>query len=265
VDVYKKIILENGRKTPKKIAIGLNSMKGVRAIEQAEDFHNVVIVTPRDLGKENQIITDNPEFKLIQLLRSGEVEGVVRGELSARKFKDAIKKLLKEENPQRTSLIKIRDSTFYLSPVGIDEGKNIDEKLEIAEKTAKILVDFGLNPYVGILSAGRLEDVGRTEVVDQSIFDGKSLESILRNRGFEVKHFGILIEEAVKECNILIAPDGIVGNYLFRIMVLVGSGEGFGAPYLIPWVVVDTSRASPYYSNAIFHAAALASLDKENQ
>jgi predicted methyltransferase MtxX (methanogen marker protein 4) len=72
------------------------------------------------------------------------------------------------------------------------------------------------------------------------------------------RHYEILIEDAVKTCGVIIAPDGISGNLIFRTLVFLGGGHGHGAPVLnIGKIFVDTSRASPDYTNALLLAASL--------
>jgi predicted methyltransferase MtxX (methanogen marker protein 4) len=81
-------------------------------------------------------------------------------------------------------------------------------------------------------------------------------ELVARRAGAE--HCEILIEDAAKTCGLIIAPDGICGNLIFRTLTFLGAGHGHGAPVLnIPVIFVDTSRASPDYTNALSLAAAL--------
>ncbi len=71
-------------------------------------------------------------------------------------------------------------------------------------------------------------------------------------------HCEILIEDAVQTCGLIIAPDGISGNLIFRTLVFLGGGHGHGAPVVnISRIFVDTSRASPNYANALLLAASL--------
>jgi len=71
-------------------------------------------------------------------------------------------------------------------------------------------------------------------------------------------HCEILIEDAVKTCGIIIAPDGISGNLVFRTLAFLGAGHGHGAPVVnIAKIFVDTSRAQKDYANALMLAAAL--------
>jgi predicted methyltransferase MtxX (methanogen marker protein 4) len=81
-------------------------------------------------------------------------------------------------------------------------------------------------------------------------------ELVARLSGAE--HSEILIEDAVETCGLVIAPDGISGNLIFRTLVFLGAGHGHGAPVVnIGRIFVDTSRASPNYTNALLLAAAL--------
>ncbi|MDD1717629.1 MAG: phosphotransacetylase, partial [Methanoregulaceae archaeon] len=50
----------------------------------------------------------------------------------------------------------------------------------------------------------------------------------------------------------------ISGNLIFRTLVFLGAGKGHGAPVInIDKIFVDTSRASPDYTNAILLAEKL--------
>jgi predicted methyltransferase MtxX (methanogen marker protein 4) len=74
----------------------------------------------------------------------------------------------------------------------------------------------------------------------------------------DAEHCEILIENAVETCGIIIAPDGVSGNLVFRTLTFLGGGLGHGAPVVnISRIFVDTSRASPNYANALLLAAAL--------
>jgi len=71
-------------------------------------------------------------------------------------------------------------------------------------------------------------------------------------------HCEILIENAIETCGLIIAPDGISGNLVFRTLTFLGGGHGHGAPVVnISRIFVDTSRASPNYVNALLLAASL--------
>jgi predicted methyltransferase MtxX (methanogen marker protein 4) len=72
------------------------------------------------------------------------------------------------------------------------------------------------------------------------------------------KHFEILVEDAVKESELVIAPDGVAGNLMFRTLHFVGDRKAYGAPVVnIPKVFVDTSRGKADFSDAVRLAAGL--------
>jgi predicted methyltransferase MtxX (methanogen marker protein 4) len=74
----------------------------------------------------------------------------------------------------------------------------------------------------------------------------------------DATHCEILIEDAVETCGLIIAPDGISGNLVFRTLTFLGGGHGHGAPVVnISRIFVDSSRASPNYANALLLAASL--------
>jgi len=58
---------------------------------------------------------------------------------------------------------------------------------------------------------------------------------------------------------VLIAPDGVSGNLIFRTLHFLGGWDALGAPVLnIGRVYVDTSRAKASYADSIELAASLA-------
>ena len=81
--------------------------------------------------------------------------------------------------------------------------------------------------------------------------------------GVNITNYNILIEDAIKEANFILAPDGISGNLIFRTLVFLGGGDGVGAPVLMDdYVFVDTSRVGGHYTKAIMLASALVDINK---
>ncbi|MDY6964397.1 MAG: methanogenesis marker protein Mmp4/MtxX [Halobacteriota archaeon] len=230
----------------------------------AEDFADIVLVGDEEkissTGTDIEIIdTKSPEKELISLLVEGEIDAAVRGNLRASETLNQLKTQTNLEKIYRMALLQTTSKdTFFLSPVGIDEGKSAEEKIEIIRLGSELLKRFDLEAKVGVLSGGRFGDVGRSEVVDRSLEEAELIVQKVTGMGICAKHHQILIEDAVKESNIIIAPDGISGNLIFRTLVLLGGGMGFGAPILMDKVFIDTSRASDSYGRAIKLASMLA-------
>lgn len=60
------------------------------------------------------------------------------------------------------------------------------------------------------------------------------------------------------EADLIIAPDGVTGNLIFRTMHFLGGARALGAPILnIDKIFVDTSREKTDYTDAICLAARL--------
>ena len=196
----------------------------------------------------------NPEQALVDDLMAGRISAAVRGTLPSNSTLKALKTAAGVDHLERIALLETVNGTkFLLTPVGVDEGWTVKEKLELIRKGRIIAKKFGLSERVGVLSGGRLGDVGRHPQVDASM-----AEAELVARLGDAVHCEILIEDAVKTCGLVIAPDGISGNLIFRTLILLGGGHGHGAPVVnIDKIFVDTSRASPNYTNALLLAASL--------
>ncbi len=204
----------------------------------------------------------NTSSELVSALKSGEISGAVRGTLSAKETLGELKRVFKLVSLYRSALICINDKyNFFLAPVGIDEGIFIDERLEFIKLINFLLQKLDITSKTAIISGGRLEDYGRSGLVDESLSTGEKLFNLAKEAGFNAKHYGILIEEAYSDSNIIIAPNGIVGNLLFRTLYYLGNTRSFGAPVLnLDKTFIDTSRGKSDYSDSIMLASALSSL-----
>ena len=198
--------------------------------------------------------TEQPEHDLAADLCSGRLAAAVRGTLPANPTLSALRKAAGVDHLERAALLETAGGRkFFLAPVGVDEGWTVAQQVALIARTRQIARRFGLSTGVAVLSGGRLGDAGRHPAVDQSMAQAELVARLTGSR-----HFEILIEDAVQECGVIIAPDGISGNLIFRTLTFLGSGHGHGAPVLnIDRIFVDTSRASPGYVNAIQLAESL--------
>jgi putative methanogen marker protein 4 len=208
----------------------------------------------------------NDPLELVLALKEGKIKGAVRGTFSAHNVLDLLKEEFGLEKIQRIALLALdEDKLVLLAPVGIDEGQGLMEKKELAVYGREILAKFGEEPKLGVLSGGRLEDFGRHPLIDESLDMGRMLTEQTSDMGFEVTHYGILLEKALVTSNFIMAPDGVSGNLIFRTLNFFGGAKGQGA-YIanLPRVFVDTSRAKSDFSGSIAFASALCSLYKND-
>ena len=179
---------------------------------------------------------------LVKAVLSNNVDGVVRGSLPA----SNIMKELKEYYPKlsRATYVNGEEYEFLLTPVGIDEGVSVEDKFEMTMNCVDFLKKLGKKPKIAVLAEGREDDFGRGSEVSNSIKNSKKLTKLIEDANEDVKNYFILIEKAMQDkCNVIIAPNGRVGNIIFRTLVLLNSWPSYGAiTFGIDRTYIDTSR-----------------------
>lgn len=214
----------------RKVAIGLyrvdeTSEERIMKAVELVDFAETIVV---DEG-------ENTEKELFRLAENNEVHAIVRGTARASKL---LQVLRGRHFPLRVGIFETANGTlFLLSPVGVDEGKNVTEKLKLIEYSKQLAELLGIPKKVAVLAGGRYGDVGRYEVVDRSLAEAELVAKLSGGENLEIR-----IEDAVEK-GIVIAPDGISGNLIFRSLCYLGGGKEYGAVYFgLPYRIVDTSR-----------------------
>ena len=209
-----------------KIAAGLGKNKNI--VEAAADVDFEVILT-------------ESEEELSSMLLNNKVDGAVRGSLSSTKILNVLRK---EHNQKiyRASLLELKGHKFLLAPVGIDEVDTLQDKQKIVELGTEFLSKLGIEPKIGVISGTRLEDSGRSPKIDYFIEESLDLIEKIKNKFF-IKEY--LLNEAIKDnANIILAPDGISGNLIFRSLVFLGATKSYGAVSLgMDKIFIDTSRS----------------------
>lgn len=180
---------------------------------------------------------------LVKAVLDNKINSVVRGSLPA----SNIMRELKKEYPDitRATYINGEEYEFLLTPVGIDEGKSVEERFRIVENCIDFLKKLGKTPKIAVLAEGREDDYGRGDEVSQSITESRELTKLIeRNTSEEVINYYILVEKAINDkCNIIVAPNGRVGNIIFRTLVLLNSWPSYGAvTFGMDKIYIDTSR-----------------------
>ena len=229
-----------------------NIIKASNRLKDIEDL-NITLVKSED--------------ELIEAFKNPEVHATLRGSLKASKIIKSIKEIKPDCKINRTTYINTsedeifsKDYEFLLAPVGIDEGKTIDEKVELAVQAANFLQYLGKMPKIAILAEGRKDDLGRSERIDESPISSEELTGLLMetfneldnfdnesddlSKNYSIKNYYILLEQAIEDgYNIILANDGIFGNIMFRTLVLLDKWPSYGAVTLgIDEIFIDTSR-----------------------
>lgn len=197
----------------------------------------------KDENIDFQLVYDDEA--LVDAILDSEVDAVIRGSLPASKVMKSLKSNFSNDFIFRATYVIDEDKEFLLTPVGIDEGESIDNKLQIAIECGNFLKKQNKEPKIAVLAEGRNGDYGRSKRISDSIDDSEKLTDLINEKtDFDVKNYYILIEKALDDgCNVIIAPDGIFGNVLFRSFVLINSWPSYGAvTFGLSKVYIDTSR-----------------------
>ena len=193
------------------------------------------------------IESNEPEKEIINYLKENTINAVIRGNLSSSKFLIQLKQRLNISEINRLALLESFDGKqFFFGPVGIDECNDYQKKINFIENAITLFQSLGVEPGISILSGGRLNDAGRDAYVDKTINMANHIITHLKGKypKLNIRHDEILIETSLKnDSNLIIAPDGISGNLIYRTLVHLGGGKAYGAIYMgLNSTIIDTSR-----------------------
>ncbi|KKN21220.1 hypothetical protein LCGC14_0927590 [marine sediment metagenome] len=189
----------------------------------------------------------NPEKKVFELIDNKIISSFIRGSFSSSKFLENLKKHYNITEINRLALLETdKGYQFFFGPVGIDECNNLNKKLIFIRLALRELESLKITPKISILSGGRESDVGRNDRIDKTMRDANKIVNILKEQhpGLDITHDEILIENAINtKSNLIIAPDGVSGNLIYRTLVHLGGGKAYGAIYMgLNNNIIDTSR-----------------------
>ena len=199
--------------------------------------------------------------ELVEALVDRRYDAVVRGTLPAHEVVPRLLERASVTSARRAALVHVGpEDAFLLAPVGIDEGDDAAARWQLLQDTAELARTLGSEASVAVMSKGRDEDAGRGAGIARSIRECHELRDRAVERGYEAECVGILLERAVGSANVVIAPDGVAGNLVFRSLHYVAGNESWGALAmgLLPHVYVDTSRGKDDFVGAVRFARAVA-------
>lgn len=198
------------------------------------------------------VIYDDP-VSLVDDLVSGKIDAAVRGNMSSSVVLPILKQKLGLDELERVVVLEPKGGRmFCMAPVGIDEGWTKEQKMDLVRKSMPLLKALGLGNRVAIMSGGREDDLGRNDRVDRTILDAREIVPALMDEGYDAYDAEILLEDIVREADLVIAPDGISGNIIFRALHFIGGAKALGAPVInTDKIFVDTSRAKTDYVDCI--------------
>lgn len=231
-----------------RIGIGLPEDLASRVRRELADRHSGI-----------EVVCYADPKSLVTSLKNGELDGAVRGTMSSLDVLTELKDAFGLKRVMRTAILEdVKGKQFLLTPVGIDEGLDRKARFDLVKETLSYFSAVGWNLDVGVLSKGRPEDKDRSKEIELSLKDGEWLVDKLRREGVRAEHYSILVENSVARRDLVVAPDGVAGNLMFRSMHFVGGGKAYGAPVVnLDRVFVDTSRAKLSFAEPLILAGGL--------
>ncbi|VVB72739.1 Uncharacterised protein [uncultured archaeon] len=258
---FTKALQEKARKSHARIGIGIwkADEQLISSLQSAAEYAELVLVGVSGCDCPFECVpTDEPWKELARLLAKGSIDGAVRGNLPAGRSMRALADQF-GIRVKRLALLELDGWAFLLGPVGIDEGETISDRLSLAVEGAKFLQRLGVASRAAVLSGGRMEDLGRCERVDCSLAEGELIAARAREAGLEAKHKGILIESCRGD-DIIIAPEGVSGNLIFRTLLLLCGAQSYGAPVMMDKIFIDSSRSRAGFDGPVMLASSLAGM-----
>ena len=198
------------------------------------------------------IFTDDPEKELVKLFDNNKINVIIRGNLSSSKIISLIKEKYIINSLYRIAcLLKKNNTILLIAPVGIDEGKTINEKINFINYGIQLLHKIHLKIKIGIFEKNLKKRL--------SLYPYKIIfQNIKKKHHLKIKLFtSESFSKSYFTSNFLILPNGITGNLVFRTLSHICNLDGFGAPMKINFIkdhkkiYIDTSRSLDHYINAI--------------
>jgi predicted methyltransferase MtxX (methanogen marker protein 4) len=167
------------------------------------------------------------------------IDAAVRGSLPSDEFLRELESRRHGVRRRRIAVMVLEGGKpFLLGPVGIDEGGTMREMGRLVGDMRDFCDLLGWEPRIAVLSAGRPGDAARSGSIASSIRRGE-----VTAERYGVRHYNIMIEEAMEWANCVIAPDGVSGNLVYRTLSHLGGAVSLGALYFpLQLKLADTSR-----------------------
>ena len=111
--------------------------------------------------------------------------------------------------------------------------------------------ELGVKPKIGIITGVRHGTYDRRKETREGVIgylnknyeDAQEIVDYFKQKGIQIKNYAIELNSAVEDgCNIIVPPNGMVGNQIFRALCLIGGGK-----------ILTCSRANiphPYEDNS---------------
>lgn len=245
----------------------------LKSLKRASKYADITVVGAKVKGFENIVEDDQDQasVKLIGLLKNGQVDGIVRGQVKDSFTLDEFhrqynKPVLPSNRKVAPSVMEKDEYSFVTSTISIYQGMMIDDKIFEVDRIIRYMrEEIHLEPKIGIMSTLRpTSKVGKFPMLDQFAEINRQLAKYLRDRGLNVTEYYFEYETAVwNGANLIVPSMGLVGNAWLKALVYLGGWNLICCPYLDLGVVYeDGTRNEKDFFWHIVSAVAMANSQK---
>jgi len=242
-NLFQKVVKSKLKLGKPKVGFGLArpDKEILNSLRKSKKYADIILVGSKSIEKVvgfKKIITKNPEKLLPELLVKGEFNGIVRGTIDDFKTFEAYQKLVgKNKTKKMIELALLEDAfgrQFFLSEGSNPLGWKLEEKIKNCEGIIKFIKKIGIKPKIGVITGVRHNTykkrksikTGVIGILNKTYEDAEDIVKYFRKKKVAIKNYTIELDTAIKDnCNVIIPPNGMVGNQIFRALCLVGGGK----------------------------------------
>ena len=260
---FEKIIKERIKLGKPKIAFGLKELNKeiLKSLEKSKKYASIILVGPKNISRIKgfeKALSQNPEQKLAEMLFNREVDGIVRGTIDDFKTFEAYESLIGKTKAKKMIILGLLED-FYGRQFFVSEGSNPygwakQEKTKACEGIIKFMKEeLEIKPKIGFITGVRHETYRRKKNIkkwpqsylNQTYKDAEYCVRYFKKKKVQARNYAIEIETAVEDgCNIIVPPNGLVANQIFRTLILIGGGKILTASRTnLPHPYEDNSRS----------------------
>jgi len=273
---FEQIVEEQLKLGRPKIAFGIKESNSVieESLRRGEKYADLVLVSKQEIPGFKTVVSENPEYKIIDMLLDGEVDGIVRGTIDdfgafyhyCKKTGFIKNKVINPglmETPEVDTPSGKKKYQFFISPGSNPEGWEVEEKIYLTEGIAEFMRTLGWEPKIGFFTSVRPGSIGKNPKMDQTWHDAEKCVQYFKEKGYNAINYNIESNTAIEDgANLIVPANGMIGNQMFR-MVLVSGGKCIICPRInLPHIYEDTSRTEKDFEWHIKYAAAWANSKK---
>ncbi len=267
-----EIFLAKVKKQNHKPRIGITILRPIPetidSLRRASEYAELTVVGAPVKGFDN-IVEEDPDKAsviLIDLLKAGKIDGLVRGQVKDSFTLDEFHRQFgKEPLPSNRKvcpgIMEKGDYGFVVSTCSIYQGITLEDKIYEVERLVKYMEEsLGVTPKIGVMSSLRpTSHVGQYPLLDGIAAINRGLSEYLKGKGYDIKEYYFEYETAVWEgANLIIPAMGLVGNAWMKALLYLGDWQLIACPYLDLGVAYeDGSRNEKDFFWHIVHCVAM--------